>query len=209
MDLLLLIAILLLNTGISWWNCYAVGSSWDEAKIAGGFTYLLCWCGAVQSAVGFSMLLVMLEILVVSMTGKLPPEAINAIGGLWYLAIVVPAIGTGIIITLHSWQVAIRDRSAGNLASAAYNTFATAHNLYSAIEDVPKAWSGVGEFFGDAFKGSDSDGKGKLALLVILLVVLALVGGVLITIGLIGRYRRFALEELHQEVSRVRQAGRA
>src|SRR5439155_2528489 len=54
MNLLMFSLVWLLNFGISIWNAYAVGKSWVEARVAGGWPRIMAWSGAVMSASGFS-----------------------------------------------------------------------------------------------------------------------------------------------------------
>lgn len=183
--MLILFAIIALNLLISWYNARICGTYWAESKALGGFPRLLMWCGAIQSAIGFSMALVVVEVLAATKLGYLSPQHADAAFSLWYLGAILPCIGTGLIITVHSWVVAWRERSWSNMGTAAWNTFATGHNIYSAANGgVSTAFDKVG----DLFKGNDN----KQAQLVIALVLLSLVGGVLITMWLIGLYDRRA-----------------
>lgn len=183
--MLILFAIIAINLLISWYNAKICGTYWAESKAMGGFPRLLMWCGAIQSAIGFSMALVVVEVLGAASLGYLSPKAVDAAMSLWYLGAILPCIGTGLIITAHSWVVAWRERSWSNMGTAAWNTFATGHNIYSAASGgVSTAFDKVG----DLFKGNDN----KQAQLVIALVLLSLVGGVLITMWLIGLYDRRA-----------------
>src|SRR3546814_3942671 len=51
----LMIGLLRLNGAISWWNAYACGRNWIEARMLGGWPWVMVCCGAIQSAIGFSM----------------------------------------------------------------------------------------------------------------------------------------------------------
>jgi polyferredoxin len=195
MDGLIVVLLLALNFGISWWNCYAVGSSWDEAKREGGFAYLICWCGAVQSVAGFSMAILFPVVWITTALGLLPEGVARGANSLWYLMIIFPAIGSGLAITLHSWQQLIRDRSPGNFLAAGWNTYASIQNIYDATQMVPKAWgdlSGLFDFDADADDGPAL----AVIILVFVLAVGALIGGAFITSSLIGKYRRRASIEI-------------
>ena len=187
MEIFILVALLALNGAISWWNAYVCGSVWLEAKQIGGFMRVLVWCGAIQSSIGFSMLILCALAGITAMTGYLPPEAIKAMINLWYVAIIVPALGSGIIITVHSWIELYRERSLMNMGFAAWNTLSTAYNVYSATQTLGPAIGQVFGFFGDAFNASDN-AYWRAALIVILLVAISLLGGVLITATLIKKY---------------------
>lgn len=177
-----------LNLLISWWNCRVVGSIWHEAKATGGFMRVLAWCGAVQSTVGFSGALIVVAVVLSMVLGYLPKEYAQAAASLWYLLVIIPAIGTGLIITVHSLIAAWRERSMASMGTAAWNTVATGHNLYSAASSVPSAWDDVGKLF----KGDGDSGK---VMLVLALVAFSIAGGALITAALIRKYSAQAKRE--------------
>lgn len=187
MEALLFVLILLLNVGIAWWNARVCGQSWVESKHLGGWIRLVVWSAAIQSVIGFSMAYLVVFGGIAFLFGWLPPSAIQWVASLFYLAIIVPALGTGLIITIHSWQVALRERSLLNMGTAAYNTFAIAHNAYQAVDGIGQSIGVVGEMMSSVLS-SDGDAKGKLALLVLLLVICALLAGVYTTAVLIQRY---------------------
>lgn len=195
MSAFVLIILLLLNGVVSWWNAKVCGAHWSESKALGGFPRVLMWCGAIQSAIGFSMLLLVAGITAGLASGHLPAKAASAAMSLWYLAVIVPCIGTGLIITVQSWVVAYRERSWANMGVAAYNTFASGMNIYQAADGgVSDALSKVGDLF------SSGDSKEAAAIkLVLLLVVGSLIGGALLTAWLIRVYDRRAYLAIAQE----------
>jgi hypothetical protein len=182
---LILIGITLLNLGISWWNCKVVGSIWRETKEFGGFMRVLAWCGAIQAAVGFSSVLILVGVFTSYATGFLPKEYAEAAVSLWYLLIIVPALGTGLVITVHSLIEAWRERNMAAIGTAAWNLFATGTNFYSAASNVPDSFGKVSNLF-----GGDKDDQ-KVAF-VLLLVTVAIAGGALITWLLISHYAKQA-----------------
>lgn len=181
-----MIALMLaLNFGISWWNCYAVGGIWVESRSLGGWIRVLAWSGAIQAAIGFSSVFLFVLGGAAFAFGVLPPKAFHAAINLWYLLIIIPALSTGLIITVHSWIAAYRERSLANMGTAAYNTFAQAYNMYNAFSGIGDAFKGVGEFFAG---GDDDDVKARLILLVVGLVVLSLIAGGVLAAILIKKY---------------------
>lgn len=189
-----LILILVLNFGISWWNCYSCGRAWVEAKAVGGMMHVMVWCGAIQAAIGFSS--VFLFPLIFAAHAIFPEYFtdlyVKGAVNLWYLTIIVPILGTGIIITVESWIAAYRDRSLLNMGVAGWNTFAQVHNTVSAINNMGSAFSAVGDAFGSLFDVSDDDAKDTLAkiglVIMIVVVILALFAGTMLTVVLIKRY---------------------
>ena len=208
MDMLLLIGILVLNVLISIWNCYAVGTAWKDTMAFGGwFNKTLLWSGVVQSGVGFSMpILIALGLITVSvLTGGAEPaltpeegaEMMQAIFSLWYVAVIFPILGSGLAIWAHSLREAYRRRDFASIATAGWNSFAQIHNTVSAVNNLGGALGSVGDFFGKAL-GGKGDGKGKAAILVVVLVVIALIGGFMIAIGLVRYFARRTESRIEQ-----------
>lgn len=119
--MLILFAIIALNLLISWYNAKICGTYWAESKAIGGFPRLLMWCGAIQSAIGFSIALVVVEVLGAASLGYLSPKAVDAAMSLWYLGAILPCIELvialvllslvgGVLITM--WLIGLYDRRA-------------------------------------------------------------------------------------------------
>lgn len=194
---LLLAGILLLNAGISFWNAKVCGQAWVESKAIGGFVRVLIWCGAIQSAIGFSsVLLFPMAFLVHAMVPKYYPDLyFQATISLWYVTIIIPIVGSGLLITIQSWMVAWRERSLMNLGTAAWNTFAQVHNTMGMIQNMGPALDMIGKAFGSVLEskgGGKNDAQAKLAIIAImimvLLVVVALMGGAFLTAWIIQHY---------------------
>jgi hypothetical protein len=112
-----LYVILALNFGISWWNARTCGRAWVESKAVGGYIRVLVWCGAIQSAIGFSS--VFLFPMIFAAQAFFPEyftdDYLNGALGLWYITVIFPVLGTGLIITIESWIAAYREHSPGKL----------------------------------------------------------------------------------------------
>ena len=179
----MLLLMLALNFGVSWFNCWAVGRVWKDARALGGWPRILTWCGAIQAAIGFSSVIGFVIGITLHSMGKLPPAVAQGAMSMWYLLIIVPALSTGLVILVESWRAAYRDRSLANLGTAAYNTLAMAHNAYGAVDGIGKALAGVGELF----EGKDEE-SGKMGVMAVALALAALAGGILLAAHLINRY---------------------
>jgi len=188
-----LVFILALNFGVSWLNARTCGRAWVESKAVGGSIRFLVWCGAIQSAIGFSSVF-LLPLLFVA--NAIAPEyftgdQLDAAVSLWYLTIIVPALGTGLLITIESWIAAYRERSLANIGVAAYNTLVQVHNTMGAINSFGPALNAVGKAF-SSVAASRGDAKGKAAVLGIMIAVavvaISLSAGVVLTAALIHRY---------------------
>ena len=174
----------LVNLGISFWNARVTGQCWAESKAVGGWIRILVWCGAIQAAIGFSSVYMFLLSTVCVITGILPASTLSAVNALFYLLIIVPALGTGLIIMIQSWISLYRERSLANLGGAAWNTFAMAYNTYNAVTSIGQAVDIVSNHFGGMHDDDDGDSDDRI----ILLVVFALLAGILTTYVIIRRY---------------------
>lgn len=184
----MLIVMAVINLAISWYNAKVCGSCWAEAKAFGGFPRLLVWCGAVQSAVGFSMLLLWAALFAAHFFEILPAKILDGAVSLWYLAVIIPVIGTGLIITIESLVTAWRKRNLLHIGRAAWNTYATVSNIHDASSGmVSNSLDSVSGMF-----DSDDSASTAAAKLAFVLVGFSLAGGVLLTIWLIRHYARQA-----------------
>lgn len=188
-----LFVILALNFGISWWNARTCGRAWLESKAVGGAIRVLVWCGAIQSAIGFSSVFMFPLIFLANAAfpDYFTADYVNGALSLWYLTIIFPALGSGLIITIESWIAAYRNHSLMNLGVAGYNTFAQIHNTMNAIDSMGPALKSVGKMFGGMLRGR-GDARGKVAILgamiAVLVVATALAAGSILTAVLVHRY---------------------
>jgi hypothetical protein len=177
-----------LNFAISIWNAYAVGKVWVEARIAGGRHRFMCWIGAIMSASGFTWCYLSFLALTAHHFQWLSDEQVMAALNLGYILLLPFILFAGYAITLDSWAQAFRRGGILNYGMAAWNTYATLHNTYSAWRNLGGAFASLGQFFGGRRSGRDRDSEGSGGIiLVILLVVFALLAGVLTTAAIIRR----------------------
>ena len=178
-----------LNFAISVWNAYAVGKVWVEARLAGGWHRFMCWMGAVMSACGFSWCYLSFLALTANYFQWITEEQTMAALNLGYILLIPFTLCAGYAITLDSWVQAFRRGGFLNYGMAAWNTYASIHNSYSAMRNLGGAFTSLGNFFGGRRKGdSERDGDGPNGVVVvILLVALALLGGVITTAVIIRR----------------------
>jgi hypothetical protein len=196
----MLVLLWIVNLVISILNAWGVGKTWAETKAVGGPSHFMSWMGAVMAAVGFTWCY-MVPLGFVAATVPFTDEAsgvsapllsmdqLSVFFDLAYLVLIFPLVGSGMAIMTHSWRVFAHDRSLRNGATAGWNTFAQIHNFYSAIEHVPLAMDNVGDFFSGS---SDDDGKGRL---ILILVTVAVLGGILTTYLIISRTARSTVRE--------------
>lgn len=186
--LIVMILVLALNLGVSWWNAYVCGKSWVESKQLGGFIRLVVWSGAIQSAIGFSSVYLFGLFGLGYLFDLWPPQVFEQAASFWYLSVIVPVLGTGLIITIHSWQTAYRERDIKSLGVAGYNSLVMAHNVAQSVDGIGSAVSALGEGFSALLDGDRDDPKATFLLLAFLVALVALLAGALTTATLIKRY---------------------
>jgi len=175
--------VFILNYAISWFNAWGCGKTWNETKHVGGFAHFMNWMGAVMAASGFTWCYL---VLVIFFGSSIPmehddgtvapyftPEHVRMIADLGYLVIIVPILGSGLAITIHSWAVFWRRKNITNGAVAGWNSFAQVYNTASALQHVPGKFKSVSSFF------SGDDNKGQT--LVLVAVVACAFAGILQT----------------------------
>jgi len=183
MNAMWLFVICALNFGISWWNAKVVGWLWNDRPVMGLFTKAVLWSAAINSAIGFSSVFMVGLALLASqfMDPKQAHILITWMMSLWYVVVILPILGTGLVITLHSWMEFARTRNWSDLAVSSWNTFAQLHNMYDATQSLGPAFDAVSDMFKAVLSNDDDDDKGAIGRLALALVFLALIGGVLLT----------------------------
>ena len=174
-----------MNFGISVWNAYAVGKVWVEARHAGGWRRFLCWMGAVMSASGFTWCYLSFLVLTANYFQWVTSEQTTAALDLGYVLLVPFVLFAGYAITLDSWANAYRNGGFLNYGVAAWNTYASIHNTYSAWRNLGGAFAGLGDFL-KRRQSRDRD-DANAVVLVVLLVAFALFAGVITTAVIIRR----------------------
>lgn len=169
---------IVINIGISVFNAWSVGRSWLEAKMEGGWARFMAWMIAVMAAVGFTWSYLAGVALVCEVFELLPPEYIKGMFSLGYLAIIIPAIGSGLAITLQSWAVFWKNRTVANGAVAGYNTFAQIYNMYEFASALPDLLSSVGDMFTSS-EDDDDDVSSRLIVIAVALAIGSIALGIL------------------------------
>jgi len=201
MKIFLIFLFWLLNFGISWFNAYFVGRAWADSKSIKGWPRFITWCAAIMSGCGFTWcyLIILALLFGVLFPKVLPPDYVLGTLELGYVILIVPILGTGLAIWMDSLTTAWRRRDLASMGIAGWNTFAMAHNTYHAAKDLP----GILKHLDKLFKGGDS--KGKAVLLMILLVILALIGGALTTATIIRKTARKYAAKVIEEAKGIKQ----
>jgi hypothetical protein len=175
-----------LNFGISIWNAYAVGKVWVEARVVGGWRRFMCWMGAVMSACGFTWCYLSFLALTAHHFQWLTDEEVMVALNLGYVLLVPFILFAGYAITLDSWARAFRQGGFLNYGMAAWNTYATIHNTFSAWRNLGGAFSSLTNYFGGGRRSQNrNDNNGGLVIL--LLVAFALLAGIFTTAVIIRR----------------------
>ena len=184
MEILLVAFIWLLNLAISWWNAYAVGKCWAEARACGGWMRFMTWMGAIMSAAGFTWCYLIAEVALGAGLGLLSVSTVTFMLSLGYVILVPVILFAGYAITFDSWARAIREGGVLNYGVAAYNSYATYHNTVSAINGFGEALGAVGKGLGE-LAGSDDEGAGVGIVVGIVLAIVAFGLGILTTVLII------------------------
>ena len=197
MNELVLLLLLALNFGISFWNAYASGAYLTESKVIGGWTRFITWCGLVMSACGFTWVYLSILTMIAVAAQWLTPEWGVVMFKLGYLIIILPILGSGFGIWAHSIAHAYRRRSFGSVAIAGWNTYAQFRNTWEAASHAPSFMRDVMDAFVSKDRRSSKDGAA--AMLAVLLVILAVAGGAMTT-GAIARWadRRVAIDVVRE-----------
>jgi hypothetical protein len=188
-----------LNFGISWWNAHVVGKSWAASKYYGGWPRFVTWCGAVMAASGFTWCFTVVLAMIAGSGGWLEIQYVRGVMELGYTIVIIPILGSGLGVWIHSLTEAWRRKDFPSMAVAGWNTFAQIHNTYEAVKTLPKVLSNLGELFSSG-GGGDKD-KAKALMMVVALVVLALAGGILLTVYIV---RSAAKEEASNVFAEMR-----
>lgn len=183
---LVIFLLVLLNLGISFWNARVTGLVWAETKAIGGFTRFMTWMGAIMAAVGFSWCYLIVLALGAQSLGYLDAKGMKLALELGYIILAPLVLFSGFFIWIDSVVQAWRQRDMASIGTAAWNTFAQAHNTYSAIE-------GFGSAFSDVFSAFTSDAdedtvKAIPLLLIVALVAFAFAGGIITTTAIVKNY---------------------
>jgi len=206
----LLVLLVLVNFAISALNAWSVGKVWPERRDAPWSAKLVIWAAAAMSACGFTWCYLLVLAAVVSglrhatflahvkqlkFVTELPPTFLPAMLNLGYLIIIIPILGSGLVLMVQSWAVAYRKRTFGSVGVAGWNTFANVYNYYEAVQAVPQAIQSVIGFF-----SSDDDEDNSL---LVMLVVGALCLGIFTTAMVVRWSARNHVNEMEQRRDRV------
>jgi hypothetical protein len=167
MDAITLIWIL--NLAVNGWNIYAIGNSWIEARISGGFRRLTMWLGATLVAVSLSWNLLSFESYFAYAFNYLDLSTIQFIFFLGY-----PFLFAGLIfsITFASWSRHYQREINGQYTPTIHN--ASFYPVFPSGSEHTHATERNG------FQLSLGDDDFKFIVLAVI-VSIALLGGVLIT----------------------------
>lgn len=164
MSMLLLFGLLLLNLGISAWDAYAAGRIWHDCA---GFMKLVAWSALIMSACGFTSVFACLLSFWAVAQHILTENSGAIMMKLTYVMIIVPVLGAGMIITVHSWIEAWKSRRLLDVGIAGFNTYAQVSNAADAVKNMGPM---LGDIF-DFFKSSDDDEDEKSQGAIILFLV--------------------------------------
>lgn len=195
-----LIAIVL-GGGIAYWNARAAGLAWDDSKIVGGFGRAIIWTGAIQSALGFSAIILGIIAFLLERRHDLTPSMIHWINIVFCVVTIIPCIGAGICLALQRSIEFKKDRDTFSGMRALGTSIAAGEDMANAANSLFSAPK-VSE--GNSQDSQSSDDKGKGLLLAVLIVGFAILTGVTITYLIVTAYRYDAKKQ-RTAVPRIRE----
>jgi hypothetical protein len=143
----------------------------------------MAWIGYLMASLGFSWNILLLGALVLRSTGAMTHAQVELFMETGYVLVLPGFLFSGYAITFQSWANAYRNHSLRNMGVAAYNTFATMHNTFNAIDSFPKASASVFK----TFSGGGGNGKGKANALIIFVAILCVAAGFVIAALIVHR----------------------
>lgn len=166
-----------INLGISACNAWVVGRSWADVKAIGSlWQKILLGCAFIMSGCGFTWCYLIVFALAASWFGWLDSGTVGTMLDLGYVALLLPVLGSGLALWIDSVTTAFRRRDLGSIGTAAWNTYAMAHNTYMAATSLPDILKGLTEFFtGGKDSDRDLDAQGLVIILVILGIALGFI----------------------------------
>jgi len=194
--MIVFVIIFIVNLAISWFNAHFAGKTWIESK--GTPARILNWAALVMSVCGFIWVYgVVLGFIAASLPGfnyvpdkgypiwiEFTWEHFTHLQEATYLFILIPMLGSGLIIWIYSLVEAWKRRDLASGGVAAWNTYANVSNIMSAFRYAPGVFESFGDFIGSGSSSSSSgDEKGKLILflMVIALALIAVIAGIATT----------------------------
>lgn len=183
MALILFGGLLVINLLISWSNARSAGTHWDGSSDLEKVVYS---CGLVMSAAGFTWVYTFILGYLAVFLGYLDSEYMVAMQDLTFALIIIPVVVSGIPIWFASVVRAAQTRSFGSIALASWNTFAQIANIVSLFRHLPDALGNAGSVLLPKKSGRDS----YQSLIVVLLVAIALLGGILTTSAIFQQARK-------------------
>lgn len=169
MQILVLFALLILNTTLSTWNAYASGRIWNECR---GFMKLVAWSAVIMSACGFISVLACLLGFGAARAHLLTERSMQVLMELTYVLIILPVLGCGLIITIQSWIAAWKQRNFASVGIAGYNSYAQVSNIVGAARNTGGFMDDIFGYFKKA--GDSEDGPQGTLILVLVAIAAAL-----------------------------------
>lgn len=183
MAIVIVILILIVNFGISWFNAWSVGRYWSESKHMGTWIRVQVVSGYVLSIIGFTWVYLFLLAALMSVLGphikgiqELNYQVlVEFMMNLGYIILVPILIVSGMSATIQSWINFWKNKNLSNGAVMAWNTYAQINNTVRFARTAPSALKSILNiaFGGKGKKKSDT----QIIILGIVLLIFALAGG--------------------------------
>lgn len=166
----MIIFVCIFNFLVSWWNARICGMTWVEANALGLSGKILVWAGAIQSGVGFTSILVLVELAVFASFSTSGLGYLFQVLALGYLGLAVPIIGCLLLILLNAWVGAYKKQDVVSIGLAGVNTITAGKALAASYEGIGSSYRTVMAMF-------DEEGNWKTATAICVGVVSFGLGG--------------------------------
>lgn len=127
--------VFVVNPIIAYFNAYTVGKYWKDIQYSSVWQKTISISALIQSVAGFSMPILGILLFIGFITKFLTKTQIDLGIDLLWISIIVPVVGSGILITIDSIKQAIKERSFTSGAVAAWNLGTTIENIFNMVSN--------------------------------------------------------------------------
>jgi hypothetical protein len=165
---ILTVLIIAIDFAFSVWNAYVSGLNIETLRRGGGSSWLeaVAYSGLGLAYAGATYVMIIVVGYVAYFFGYVSSDVVDGVLGFDFLVFGALIIGFGLMVAIQSIYVAVKRRSLGSVAVAAWNIFAEVWDIASYVEG-----------FGDAIamvKGVGGDKRDETSLILIVIVALFL-----------------------------------
>ena len=170
-EVIMVLLVFVVNPLISFYNAKSIGGIWNYSQNFTIWDKVLCVSGLLQSIIGFSMPIIGILLGTCYYFHLLSNALLTLSLDLFWVTIIIPFVGTSIVITIQSIKNAIETRSIIDGGIAIWNISATIENIVDLFSNFGSCISGITSLV----DGDSSDDSGAALGLVGLLIGIGIV----------------------------------